>query len=139
MKTKAIIMALALSASTGLLTAHDSNQSPDAQRPPRREGSPGGPGGPGGQGGFHLLPPRAMEQLNLTDDQKKQLADLEADVKAKVEKILTAEQLQQLKQMRPMMRPGGPGGAGPDGGQGGPGGPPPGEGNGARPQRPQSE
>ncbi len=83
------------------------------------QGGPGG-GGPGqGHGGFHLLPPRAMEQLNLTDDQKKQLADLETEVKAKVEKILTPDQLEKMKQMRPPMRQGGGQGFG---GQGGPGG-----------------
>ena len=121
MKTKIILLALALSASTCLLTAQDNNPPPDGQRPPPRDGGPGGPGGmgnkggPGGPGGFHLLPPRAMEQLNLTADQLKQVAALEAEVKAKLEKILTPEQLQQLKQMRLPMRQGGPGG------QGGPG------------------
>jgi Spy/CpxP family protein refolding chaperone len=53
-----------------------------------------------------------MEHLNLTEDQQKQIAALEAEVKAKLEKILTPEQLQQLKQMRPPGRPGGPGGEG---------------------------
>jgi Spy/CpxP family protein refolding chaperone len=58
-----------------------------------------------------------MQKLNLTDDQKKQVADLEAEVKVKMEKILTPEQLQQLAQMRPPRPPGGPGGpgGGPDG------------------------
>src|ERR1022692_4124543 len=141
MKTKVIILALALGASTCLLTAQDSNQAPDGQRPTGREGGPGGPGGRGGPGGFHLLPPRAQEQLNLTDDQKKQVAALEAETKAKLEKILTPDQMQQLKNMRPPMRQGGPGGPqirGGPGGQGGPGGPdaggpPPGDGNGNNP------
>ena len=53
-----------------------------------------------------------MEHLNLTEDQQKQIAALEAEVKAKLEKILTPEQLQQLKEMRPPGRPGGPGGEG---------------------------
>jgi Spy/CpxP family protein refolding chaperone len=135
MKEYVILLALALGTSTCLLTAQDGNQPPDGQRPPGREGGPGGPGGPGGQGGFHLLLPRAQEQLNLTDDQKKQVAALEAEVKAKLEKILTPEQLKQLKEMRPPQRPGGPGGfggrGGPDG-QSGPGG----EG---RPQSPAQE
>jgi Spy/CpxP family protein refolding chaperone len=65
----------------------------------------------------------------LTDDQKKQVAALEAEVKAKLEKILTPEQLKQLKQMRPPGRPGGPGG------QGGPGGAE----NQPKPQHPPSE
>ena len=124
----AIAVTLALSASTCLLTAQDGNQRPDDQRPPPREGASGGPGGagnerggpggPGGRSGFHLLPPRAQEQLNLTTDQQKQLADLEAELKAKLEKILTPEQQQQLKQMRPPQRQGGQGGGGPGGGEG---------------------
>ena len=73
-----------------------------------------------------------MEHLNLTEDQQKQIVALEAEVKAKLEKILTPEQLQQLKQMRPPGRPGGPGGQGGPDGQGGPGG----EGH---PQRPPPE
>jgi Spy/CpxP family protein refolding chaperone len=123
MKTKILLLALALSASTCLLTAQDSNQRPDGQRPPGRQRGPGAPGE------FHVLPPRAQQQLNLTADQQKQVAALEAEVKAKIEKILTPEQLEQLKQMRPPQGPGGPGGPG---GQGGPGG----EG---RPQRPPQE
>jgi Spy/CpxP family protein refolding chaperone len=132
MKKHVIILALALGASTCLLMAQDGNHPPDGQRPPGREG---GPGGPGGQGGFHLLPPHAQEHLNLTDDQKKQVAALEAEVKAKLEKILTPEQLEQLKQMRPPGRPGGPGSQGGPNGQGGPGGPE----NQPTPQHPPSE
>ena len=74
-------------------------------------------GGPGrGPGGFHILPPRAQEQLNLTADQQKQLKDLEAEIKAKIETILTSAQMEQLKQMRPPQRAGGT----PNGGPGGP-------------------
>ena len=102
MKTKIIILTLALGASTCFLSAQDGGPSLDGQRPP------------GHPGGFHVLPPRAQEQLNLTADQQKQLSDLEAEVKAKIEKILTPEQLEQLKQMRPPHPPGqgGPDGAG---------------------------
>ena len=50
-----------------------------------------------------------MDRLNLTDAQKKQLADLQKDVDAKLDKILTDEQKKQMQQMRPM-GPGGPGG-----------------------------
>ena len=57
-----------------------------------------------------MLPPRAQEQLNLTADQQKQLVALEAEVKAKLEKILTPEQLRQLEQMRPPRPQSGPGG-----------------------------
>jgi hypothetical protein len=110
-------------------------------------GGPGGPGrgGPGGQGGGpggggpgggfgpqggpprpgQILPPFVQENLKLTDDQKKQLADLQKDVDARLAKILTDAQKKQLQEMRPM-GPGGPGGPGRGpGGPGGPGGPPP--------------
>ena len=110
---------MALSASTCLLRAQEGTPRPDGQRPPKRQGGSGGAGGqsggPVGQagpGGFHILPPRAQEQLKLTADQQQQVAALEAEVKAKLETILTPEQVQKLKQMRP---PQPPGGAGPEG------------------------
>lgn len=114
------------------------------------DGGPGGPGGggPGGPGGRgmmpqpgQILPPMLQENLNLTDDQKKQVADLQKDVDAKLAKILSPEQLNQMKQMR-QRGPGfgGPGGGGPGGGgPGGPGGGGPGgggpAGGGNRPPR----
>lgn len=121
MKSKLICIALAIGATTGLGLAQDAKTAPDGPPPAANDGAPARDAKP--RGGLHLLPPRAKEQLNLTADQEKQLADLEAEVKAKVEKILTPEQLEKLKQMRPPMRPGaqgGPGGQGKPGGQGGP-------------------
>jgi len=123
MKIKVILLALALGASTCLITAQDANQHPDGQSPPPGGGAPGDTGVPAEKptghaahaAGFIFLPPRAREQLKLTADQQKQLAELEAEVKAKLAKILTLEQMQQLKQMRPPRPPGGP-----DGGEGGP-------------------
>ena len=120
MKTKLPLLALALGASTCLLTAQDAPPSND-QRPPQREGASGKPPG------FHLLPPRAQEQLKLTDEQKAKIAALEAETKAKLESILTPDQLEKMKNMRPPQR----------GGQGGPdsqGGP-----DGQKPQRPPLE
>ena len=101
----------------------------------RREG-PGGPGGPGGPvGGFHLIPRFAVEQLKLTADQQKQVAELEQETKAKLYKILTAAQQKTLEEARPPQ--GGPGGAGgPGGGQRKPSGAPsgaPGGGPGGKP------
>jgi hypothetical protein len=88
----------------------------------------GGPGG--GQGGRgrsgpgqpgQILPAFLQDQLNLTDAQKKQVADLQKDVDDKLDKILTAEQKARLKEMRDR----GPGGGRGPGGPGGfPGGPP---------------
>ena len=100
-----MLLALARAASTCLLSAQDAKPGSDGQRPP----PPGGPPGP------HVLPRGAQEKLKLTADQQKQVADLDAEVKTKLEKILTSEQLQQLKQMRPPQGQRGPGG------QGGPG------------------
>ena len=133
MKKSAIILALALGVSAWSVTAQEQGgPPPSGERPPGREGGLGGPGGPGGRGGFHLLPPRAQEQLNLTADQQKQVAALEAEVRAKLEKILTPEELKQLQQMRPPPRSGGMGGAGPRRGQAG-------SGAEGRPQRPAQE
>ena len=144
MKIKTTIALLAVLGAIALAANAQDNTPPgdgpptsDTQRPQRQDGG-------GGRGGFHLLPPRAAEMLKLTDDQKTQLAALEAETKAKLEKILTPAQMTKLKNMRPPMRPGG--GqmrGGPDGlRQGnGPGagdnslppGPPPGEGDGNTP------
>jgi hypothetical protein len=115
--------------SGALLAAAD--DAPRGNPPPPRDG--GGPRaegggdqrGPGGPaGGFHLIPRFAEEKLNLTEDQKKQVADLEAETKAKLEKILTPEQIKTLQEARPPRRggPGAGGPGGPDGGQRRPGG-----------------
>lgn len=100
MKRIAIAFALALTAFTFNTLAQDPGGAPP----------PGGGPGPG-HGGVHVLPPHAQEQLNLTADQQKQLADLEAEVKAKLETILTPAQLEQLKQMKPPQHKGGTGGS----------------------------
>jgi hypothetical protein len=98
---------------------------------PGGPGGRGGPGGPGGPGGFgpggppqpgQVLPPFLQEQLKLTAEQKKQLADLQKEVDDKLGKILTDDQKKQLKEMRGGFGPGGRG----------PGGPPPGGPAGAR-------
>ncbi len=83
MKKVVVIVALALAVATLNTRAQETNNPPSA-------------GGPGrGPGGFHILPPRAQEQLNLTADQQKQLKDLEAEVKTKIETILTPAQMEQ--------------------------------------------
>jgi len=98
MKIRIMTLALAIAVSTINAFAQDSTGAS-----PQASGSAGAPSGDLGQkhGGFHLLPPHAKEELNLTADQQKQLADLETEVKSKLEKILTADQQQKLKQMRP--------------------------------------
>ena len=115
-----LILAAAFAAGAAFVpAAHAADQPapapPDASPQPDR-GGPGSADRPRRPGGFHLLPPRASEKLNFTDDQKQQLADLEAEVKTKLDKILTADQKAQLEQMRPPPPAGGegPGTAGAD-------------------------
>jgi hypothetical protein len=74
-----------------------------------------GPGGPPQPG--QILPEFLQGSLNLTADQKKQVADLQKEVDAGLSKLLTAEQKKTLQQMREMKGP--LGGFGPPG-KGGP-------------------
>ena len=114
MKTKTTMTLLAVLGALALTASAQDNTPPyDAQPPAQHMGGPGGPP----RGGFHLLPPPLAQQLKLTEEQKTQIAALEADTKAKLEKILTADQLTQLKSFRPPMR-GGMGGPQQPGGMG---------------------
>ena len=106
------------------------DRQPPGDRPgPGGPGGPDGPPGPGGPGGRFgppkpgtVLPAFVVEQLKLTDDQKKQLDDLQKEVDAKLDKILTADQKDMLKNLHVQRAapagPGGPGGPGGDGSSG---------------------
>jgi outer membrane protein assembly factor BamB len=107
---------------------------PDAgPGPSRRRRGPGrrGFGGPA-FGGFgartkpgQILSASAIETLKLTDQQKKEEADLQKHVDTELGTILTARQKQRLKDLQQAGGPGGPGGFGPGRrGRRGPGGPP---------------
>lgn len=96
----AALSVLLLASPASPLRAQDQGSTSSTQAPSDRPPRPHG---------FHILPPQAGEKLNLSEDQKKQIADLENEVKAKIENILTPDQLTQLKQMRPP-HPGKPGG-----------------------------
>ena len=137
------------------LVPHDMNE---AFRTPQGPGF-GGPGGPRGFA-MNLMPSRPgellaapqIDELKLTDAQKKGLAELQKDANAKLERLLTEEQRKQLKTMRERNvvmggfgggfggGPGGPGGFPGGGFGGGPGGPggfgPPGGGFGGGPGGP---
>lgn len=65
-------------------------------RAPSRTGRPGGITTPPGT----VLSPRVQENLKLTDEQKKQLAALQKEVDANIQKILTEEQNKQLKGLK---------------------------------------
>lgn len=61
-----------------------------------------GPGDKKGPPPFELgkvLPPFVRDQLRLTEEQEKQIQDLEKDVKEKLQKILTEDQQKRLKEM----------------------------------------
>lgn len=114
-------------------------------QPPGDKGDKGGPGkgGPGdNKGGFggkgggfgggfgmrgtpgQIMPTFLQERLKLTDDQKKVLADIQKDVDAKLDKMLTDDQKAELKKLKEF-GPGFPGGGFPGGGKGGDKGNPP--------------
>lgn len=87
-------------------------------------GPKGGFGGPPGFGGptqpGQLFSPFVQDMLKFSEDQKKQLADIQKEVDARLDKILTEDQKKQLKEAGNR----GPGGFGrPPGGPGGPRGP----------------
>jgi Spy/CpxP family protein refolding chaperone len=113
-----------------------------------RQGPPQGPYGPppdgrqplGGPPRWELgklIPPPIQDELNLTDEQQKQLHDLEKEVRDRVMKMLTSEQKDKLKRLQNRGLGGPPDGRGeppdrrgPPRGEGRPdrGGPPRGEG-----------
>jgi outer membrane protein assembly factor BamB len=82
-----------------------------------RGGFGGGPGGGPGGGAFgppqpgQILPPFLQDRLSLTDDQKKQVKELQKDVDDQLSKLLTDEQQKTLKEPpdedapRPRRRP----------------------------------
>ena len=102
-----------------------------------------GPGRPGGQGGpamfgppqiGQLLPSFVQDMLQLTDEQKKQVEEIDNDARARLEKVLNEDQRKQFADMRRnppaggFALAGGPGFGGPGGGPGGPNFGPPGDG-----------
>ena len=110
-------LALAFGLTGGLLQAQDGGPAGVAGQPP-----PPAQNAPSDRFRVHLLPPGGTDRLELTPEQYEQIVSLEADVKAKLEKILTPEQIRLLERMD-RRRLGGFGGRGGPGGPGGPGAP----------------
>jgi hypothetical protein len=81
------------------------SQPQDGKGGPGKDGGKDFKKGPGGDKkgppmGFELgkvLPPHIADTLELSEDQLKQIADLEKDVKAKLTKILTAGQVKKVE------------------------------------------
>ncbi len=76
----------------------------DGKGPGRRGDKPGGP--PRFQLG-KVLPPFVVEELDLSREQREEIRKLEAEVKARLEKILTDEQKKKIETLHPR-GPGGP-------------------------------
>lgn len=115
----------------------------DAPRPGAGRPRPpdAGPRPRGQTGPPSVLPPFVRDELHLTDAQQRQLDELDADVRAKLDRILTDEQKQELERARrrgPGRPPAGEDRAGPPDGRGR-GGPPGPAGRPGRPQRPDGE
>ena len=64
-----------------------------------------------------VFPPFVYDELKLTAEQQKQLADIEAGAREKLLKLLTDEQKKALETILPPRGPGSPGPGGPGGGQ----------------------
>ena len=65
-----------------------------------KKGPPGGKKGPPPYELGRVLPGFLRDQLDLTADQEKQIADLEKDVKAKLMRILTDDQKRKIEQFK---------------------------------------
>jgi hypothetical protein len=122
--SKRVTMGLLAIAAAAVFALSAESQPPEGGRDKDRGPPRGQRGERGGPFRFELgrvLPPFMKDELKLTPDQEKQIADLEKDVKERLTKILTADQRKQLENMRPPRGGfGGPGGPGGD--RGGPGG-----------------
>jgi len=83
----------------------------ESARRPRRGGPPS------------VLPPFVRDELRLTEAQQRQLDELDADVRAKIDRILTDDQKRELERVRQRRGggppPGGDGAGSPDGRDGG--------------------
>jgi hypothetical protein len=84
-----------------------------SQPPAGKEGKDEKKGPPRFQLG-QVFPPPLLEELNLTPEQEKELEAIRKELKAKLEKLLTAEQKKKVENFRPR-GPGGPGGPGGNG------------------------
>src|SRR5438105_4590636 len=83
------LLGLLAVAALGLCALSEATQPPD-KGPPDKKGKGDKKGPPPFEVG-KVLPPFVRDQLELTEEQEKKLQDLEKDVKARLEKILTAD------------------------------------------------
>ena len=94
-------------ATLALLAMGVSSQPPGEKEPPPKKQKKDGPPKKFELG--KVLPPHIREELALTEAQEKELIALEKDVKRRLEKILTADQLRIIEEFRPKGPPDGKG------------------------------
>lgn len=85
------IAALSLVALMAVFTAGATSQPPEKDEKEKKGPPPVG----------KLFPRDVAESLELSEEQRGKIADLEAEIKGKLEKILTPEQMRKLETMRP--------------------------------------
>lgn len=79
------------------------------------EGGKKGPGDKKGPPGFQLgsvLPPHVQQELNLSEAQLQKIRALENEVRGKLERILSTEQIQKIRELKGPPRKEGPDGKG---------------------------
>ena len=95
---KLSIMGLVVALLTAGVVATATSQGQDDRKDKGKKGPP--PKGKGFEIG-KVLPPHVMEELELTEEQDKQIRELEKEVRKKLEKILDKKQIDKIKRMGP--------------------------------------
>ncbi len=96
----AVVGLLAL-AGERVLSQPPQDREPRDGRPPVRRAGPPPNGRPAPWEPGKVMPPHVRRELRLSEDQNKQLAGLEKEVKERILRILSEDQKKQLKELRP--------------------------------------
>jgi Spy/CpxP family protein refolding chaperone len=104
----AIILSVYAATAQGPQREFRSQPAPGGERPGGRRGDGPPPFGPPPRWQLgNLIPPHIQDQLDLSEDQEKQLRDLEQEVRDRVRKMLTSAQKKKLESLQ-RRGPGGP-------------------------------
>lgn len=95
MKVRALVLGLMVLA-LGTMVAVSQEKEKEFPKKGGEKGKFEGKDKGGMRGGFGLLPPFIREQLDLTEEQEKKIADIEKEARDAVMEILTKEQRQKL-------------------------------------------
>jgi hypothetical protein len=94
-----LVVGVAVVTALGIITAAGWTQPPPGKDKGSKDGQKGDKAGPGRFQLGRVLPPGMRDRLDLTDEQKHKVDDLEKEVKERLLKILTDEQKKKLEQM----------------------------------------